>query len=270
MTTRLHQVSKRAADVAAAVSLTIGTLLLTFPDVTSTALALASDRKRARVIGAADLIVGAGLTRRAHRRNWMLARAALNAALAIEYRQPAADRSAQHRRRLSQALATLTILDTATAFTHPPHRSVPLLLEGQSLPRTRSQGRCSPTSSATTALPHEHPCPIWWELAVVAPVSKHPQNVEEYVRDRPSNASTVKSGRPWPASQYANVICDGRRGMAARRRRAAAWSRVRWYRNRGIAGEGQRRPATRKRASPVYGSRGRPPRRAAASRPCAT
>jgi hypothetical protein len=63
-----------------------------------------------------DLLLAGGLLFGRRRRRWMLARAALNAALAVDYRQPAPGVPSDLRRRVSHALTALTIIDGAAAL----------------------------------------------------------------------------------------------------------------------------------------------------------
>lgn len=111
---------ERLADLAGAASLVIGLALVIAPNTAAALLVLPAGRRRAQLIGCLDLSLAAGLLLPHQRRSWMLARAALNAALAIHYRRPATGRSQATRHRASQALTTLTVIDASVALLLPP------------------------------------------------------------------------------------------------------------------------------------------------------
>jgi hypothetical protein len=109
-------------DAAGAASLVIGLALVINPDRTSALLVLPTASRLARLIGCLDLGLAAGMLLARQRRSWMLARAALNAALAVQYRNPVPGRSPVLRHRAYQALSALTLIDGVTALALPKRR----------------------------------------------------------------------------------------------------------------------------------------------------
>jgi hypothetical protein len=114
------RLAQRATDAAGAATLIIGLALVIAPDRAGVLLVLDPDRSRTRFIGCLDLVLAPGLlTDNRHRRSWMLARAALNAILAADYRRPAEQRRTQSRRLASRALAALSITDAMAGLSLP-------------------------------------------------------------------------------------------------------------------------------------------------------
>ena len=99
------------------ISLGIGLALTLAPRRSATLLGWENRENLARVIGAADLIVGTGLLVDQSRSRWMLARAFLNVVLAGSYGSVLAGGTARRRRAGVGliAMAVLTVVDYSLA-----------------------------------------------------------------------------------------------------------------------------------------------------------
>ena len=89
------------------ISLGIGTTLALAPRGSAGFLGWGSPERSARFIGAADLVIGAGLLLAPRRSRWMLARALLNVVIALIYAQAMVD-GAPRRKRLVGGVCLMT------------------------------------------------------------------------------------------------------------------------------------------------------------------
>ena len=105
------RVLERAADGVGIVTLVIGVACTLLPDRAGPALGLSGGRSATRVVGAIDLVLGAGLLRRGNpggRWRWMAGRAAYNGLLAVSYAR-------QGQRAGLRRMVVLGIFDGALA-----------------------------------------------------------------------------------------------------------------------------------------------------------